>query len=55
MKITHIFAQNFCKFYGKNTLDTDFSMKTVLSGQNEVGKSTVNKEWLLANPNECPF
>nr|DAP25538.1 MAG TPA: hypothetical protein [Bacteriophage sp.] len=35
MKITHIFAQNFCKFYGKNTLDTDFSMKTVLSGQNE--------------------
>nr|DAO86319.1 MAG TPA: chromosome partition protein [Caudoviricetes sp.] len=41
MKITHIFAQNFCKFYGKNTLDTDFSMKTVLSGQNEVGKSTV--------------
>ena len=43
MKITHIFAQNFCKFYGKNTLDTDFSMKTVLSGQNEVGKSTVKK------------
>nr|DAI65424.1 MAG TPA: chromosome partition protein [Caudoviricetes sp.] len=41
MKITHVFAQNFCKFYGKNTLDTDFSMKTVLSGQNEVGKSTV--------------
>ena len=27
MKITHIFAQNFCKFYGANTLDTDFSMK----------------------------
>lgn len=43
MKITHIFAQNFCKFYGKNTLDTDFSMKTVLSGQNEVGKSTVKR------------
>lgn len=43
MKITHIYAQNFCKFYGKNTLDTDFSMKTVLSGQNEVGKSTVKR------------
>lgn len=43
MKITHIFSQNFCKFYGKNTLDTDFSMKTVLSGQNEVGKSTVKR------------
>lgn len=43
MKITHIFAQNFCKFYGKNTLDTDFSIKTVLSGQNEVGKSTVKR------------
>lgn len=46
MKITHIFAQNFCKFYGKNTLDTDFSMKTVLSGQNEVGKSTVKRSIL---------
>lgn len=43
MKITHIFARNFCKFYGKNTLDTDFSMKTVLSGQNEVGKTTVKR------------
>ena len=43
MKITHIFAQNFCKLYGKDTLDTDFSMKTVLSGQNEVGKSTVKR------------
>lgn len=43
MKITHVFAQNFCKFYGKNTLDTDFSMKIVLSGQNEVGKSTVKR------------
>lgn len=43
MKIIHVFAQNFCKFYGKNTLDTDFSMKTVLSGQNEVGKSTVKR------------
>ena len=43
MKITHIYAQNFCKFYGKNTLDADFSMKTVLSGQNEVGKSTVKR------------
>lgn len=43
MKITHVFAQNFCKFYGKYTLDTDFSMKTVLSGQNEVGKSTVKR------------
>lgn len=43
MKITRIFAQNFCKFYGKNTLDADFSMKTVLSGQNEVGKSTVKR------------
>lgn len=43
MRIVHIFAQNFCKFYGKNTLDADFSMKTVLSGQNEVGKSTVKR------------
>lgn len=43
MRIVHIFAQNFCKFYAKNTLDTDFSMKTVLSGQNEVGKSTVKR------------
>lgn len=43
MKITHIYLQNFCKFYGKNTLDADFSMKTVLSGQNEVGKSTVKR------------
>lgn len=46
MKITHVFAQNFCKFYGKNTLDADFSMKTVLSGQNEVGKSTVKRSIL---------
>lgn len=43
MRITHIYAQNFCKFYGANTLDADFSMKTVLSGQNEVGKSTVKR------------
>lgn len=43
MRITHIYAQNFCKFYGKSTLDADFSMKTVLSGQNEVGKSTVKR------------
>lgn len=43
MRIVHIFTQNFCKFYGANTLDTDFSMKTVLSGQNEVGKSTVKR------------
>lgn len=41
MKITHIYLQNFCKFYGANTLDVDFSDKTALLGQNEVGKSTV--------------
>lgn len=41
MKITHIYLQNFCKFYGKNTLDVDFSDKTALLGQNECGKSTV--------------
>ena len=41
MKITHIYLQNFCKFYGKNTLDVDFSDKTALLGQNEAGKSTV--------------
>ncbi len=41
MKITHIYLQNFCKFYGANTLDVDFSDKTTLLGQNEAGKSTV--------------
>lgn len=41
MKITHIYLQNFCKFYGANTLDVDFSDKTALLGQNEAGKSTV--------------
>lgn len=41
MKITHIYLQNFCKFYGVNTLDVDFSDKTALLGQNEAGKSTV--------------
>lgn len=41
MKITHVFLQSFCKFYGANTLDVDFSDKTALLGQNEVGKSTV--------------
>ena len=41
MKITHIYLQNFCKFYGKNILDVDFSDKTALLGQNEAGKSTV--------------
>ena len=41
MKITHIYLQNFCKFYGTNTLDVDFSDKTALLGQNEAGKSTV--------------
>lgn len=41
MKITHVFLQNFCKFYGTNVLDVDFSDKTALLGQNEVGKSTV--------------
>lgn len=41
MKITHIYLQNFCKFYGANTLDVDFSDKTTLLGQNEAGKSTI--------------
>lgn len=41
MKIAHIYLQNFCKFYGANTLDVDFSDKTALLGQNEAGKSTV--------------
>ena len=41
MKITHIYLQNFCKFYDTNTLDVDFSDKTALLGQNEAGKSTV--------------
>lgn len=41
MKVTHVFLQNFCKFYGTNVLDVDFSDKTALLGQNEVGKSTV--------------
>ncbi|RGU26098.1 AAA family ATPase [Agathobacter rectalis] len=41
MKITHVYLQNFCKFYGKNTLEVDFSDKTALLGQNESGKSTV--------------
>lgn len=41
MKITHIYLQNFCKFYGANTLDVNFSDKTALLGQNEAGKSTV--------------
>ena len=43
MKITHIYLQNFCKFYGKNVLDVDFSDKTALLGQNEAGKSTIQK------------
>lgn len=41
MKITHIYLQNFCKFYGANAVDVNFSDKTALLGQNEAGKSTV--------------
>lgn len=49
MKIKHIFAQNFCKFSGVKTIDFDFSGKTVVSGANEAGKSTIKTliYWIL--------
>lgn len=49
MKIKHIFAQNFCKFSGAKTIDFDFSDKTVVSGANEAGKSTIKTliYWIL--------
>ena len=43
MRIKHIFLQNFCKFYGYNTLDTDIYDRTEISGANEIGKSTIKR------------
>lgn len=43
MRIKHIFLQNFCKFYGSNTLDTDIYDRTEISGVNETGKSTIKR------------
>lgn len=43
MRIKHIFLQNFCKFYGYNTLDTDIYDRTEISGENETGKSTIKR------------
>lgn len=43
MRIKHIFLQNFCKFYGYNTLDTDIYDRTEISGANETGKSTIKR------------
>lgn len=49
MKIKHVFAQNFCKFTGTKTIDFDFSDKTIVSGANEAGKSTIKTliYWIL--------
>lgn len=43
MRIKHIFLQNFCKFYGSNTLDSDIYDRTEISGVNETGKSTIKR------------
>lgn len=43
MRIKHIYLQNFCKFYGYNTLDTDIYDRTEISGANETGKSTIKR------------
>lgn len=43
MRIKHIFLQNFCKFYGSNTLDADIYDRTEISGVNESGKSTIKR------------
>ena len=43
MRIKHIFLQNFCKFYGSNTLDADIYDRTEISGVNETGKSTIKR------------
>lgn len=43
MRIKHIFLQNFCKFYGSNTLDADIYDRTEISGENETGKSTIKR------------
>lgn len=49
MKIKHVFAQNFCKFTGTKTIDFDFLDKTIVSGANEAGKSTIKTliYWIL--------
>lgn len=43
MRIKHIYLQNFCKFYGSNTLDADIYDRTEISGVNESGKSTIKR------------
>lgn len=43
MRIKHIYLQNFCKFYGSNTLDADIYDRTEISGVNEAGKSTIKR------------
>lgn len=43
MRIKHIYLQNFCKFYGSNTLDADIYDRTEISGVNETGKSTIKR------------
>jgi chromosome segregation ATPase len=43
MRIKHIYLQNFCKFYGSNTLDADIYDRTEISGENETGKSTIKR------------
>lgn len=49
MNIKHLRLENFCKFYGAETFDSDLSFNTELSGKNESGKSTIKRAifWVL--------
>ncbi len=43
IRIKHIFLQNFGKFFGANTVDTDISDRTEICGVNESGKTTIKR------------
>lgn len=43
IRIKHIFLQNFGKFFGANTVDTDITERTEICGVNECGKTTIKR------------
>lgn len=43
IRIKHIFLQNFGKFFGANTVDTDIPNRTEICGVNESGKTTIKR------------
>lgn len=43
IRIKHIFLQNFGKFFGANTVDTDIADRTEICGVNESGKTTIKR------------